>query len=106
MHLFPIEKDDAWLTPDVRLVANSLRNAQVRSFAFPNYITTADVTRLVTGQGWQRNLGMAAYLSYIFPRRAPSETLQHTAAIPDDKLLKSPHMGQSRRYAIAPTAKR
>ena len=48
--------------------------------------------RIILGQGWQSNMGMISYLSYISPLRDPSETLQLTIANPNDKLLNlSPH---------------
>ena len=84
--------DDDWVTPAVRLISKGLRNAQDRSFAFPNFIMTPDVMRIILGLCWQSNMGMVAYLSYLFSLRVPSETLQLTITSPGEKLLKfGPH---------------
>ena len=80
--------DDAWIAPEVRLIAKGLRSAQEKSFAFPNCVMTSDVMRIILRQGWQRNMGMIAYHPYIPPLLVPSETLQLTIAIPNGKLLK------------------
>ena len=64
-----------------------MRNAQDRSFAFPNYLMSADVLRLVGHKGVNQ-VGMIAYLPYIFSLRVPSETLQLTVSMPDEKLLR------------------
>ena len=69
-----------------------MRNAQGQSFAAPNFIMASDVVRIIPDQIWKGNTGMLAYLSYLFPLRAPSETLRPTIAIPNEKLLKfAPH---------------
>ena len=80
--------DDAWLTPEVRLIAKGGRNAQEKSFAFPNFIMTSDVMRIILDQGWQSNIGVISYLPNLFSLRAPSETLQLTVANPNGELLK------------------
>ena len=77
---------DAWFNSEIQLIAKGLRNAQDRSFAFPNYLMSADVLRLVWHQGTNQT-GMIAYLSYLFSLRVPSETLQLTVARPNEKLL-------------------
>ena len=88
--------DDAWLTPEVRLVARGLRNSQDRSIAFPNFIITSDVMRIILDQGWQSNMGMIAYLSYLFSLRVPSETLQLTIATPSENYSKLAHRARRR----------
>ena len=94
----PPGHDDAWLTPEVRLIAKGLRNDHDRRFDVPNFIMTSDVMRIILDQGWRRNMGMIAYLSYLFSLRVPSETLQLTIANPGEKLLKfSPHVPKALR---------
>ena len=78
--------DDSWFNSEIQLIAKGLRNAQDRSFAFPNYLMSADVLRVVWHQGTNQT-GMIAYLSYLFSLRVPSETLQLTVARHDEKLL-------------------
>ena len=73
-----------------------MRNAQDARFLFHNYILASDVPRLPLGQGWQRHLGVIAYLSYLFSLRVRSETLQLTVAIPNEKPQNSPHRDQRR----------
>ena len=80
--------DDACLTPEIRLIAKGLRNAQGKSFAFPNFIMTSDLMRIILDHGWQGAVGMIAYLPYLFSPRAPSETLQFTMANPNERLPK------------------
>ena len=75
---------DAWLNPEIRLIAKGIRNAQDKSFAFPNFIMTSDVMRIILDQGSQSTVGMIAYLSYLFSLRVPSETLQLTIANPNE----------------------
>ena len=58
------------------------------SFAFPHFIMASDAMRITLGQGWRINMGMIAYLPYLFSRRVYSETLQLTIANPSEKLLK------------------
>ena len=93
---------DAWLTPEIRLIADGLRNAQGESSALHNFITTSDVMRITIDQGCQRNMGAIAYLPYLFSLRGPSETIQLTIANPNEKLLKpSP---QEHKAQIGPRA--
>ena len=54
---------------------------------------SADVLRVFWHQGWQSQVGMIAYISYLFSLRVPSETLQLTVAKPDEKLLRFIHQG-------------
>ena len=81
-----------------------LSNARGNSCAFPDYITTPDVVRRGLRQDLHINLGVAEYLSYISPLRAPPKTLQLTATGPDEKLLKSAPQGQN--VPICPSAYR
>ena len=85
-------RDDAWLTPEIRLIAKRIRNAQDKSFAFPNSIMTPDVMRIILDQGRQSTVGMVAYLSYLSALRDTSETLQLAIANHNEKLMKfTPH---------------
>ena len=67
--------DDAWLTPEIRLIAKGLRNAQEKRFAFPNFIMTSDAMRIILDQGWQSAVCMSAYLPCPFSLRAPIRDL-------------------------------
>ena len=58
-------RHDDWLTPEVRLIAKGLRSAQDDRFAFPNFIMTSDVARIILDQGWHSNMGMITYLPYL-----------------------------------------
>ena len=80
--------DDAWLTPDIRLIAKGIRNAADERFAFPKFIMTSDVMRIILDQGKRNAVGMTSYISYLFSLRAPSDTLQLTIANPNEKLPK------------------
>ena len=66
------------------MIAKGLRNAQDKSFAFPNFVMTSDVMRIILDQGRRSTVGMIACLSYLFPLRVPSETLQLTISNPNE----------------------
>ena len=44
-------RDDAWLTPEIRLIAKGIRNAQDLIYAFPNFIMTSAAMRIILDQG-------------------------------------------------------
>ena len=94
--------DDAWITPEVRLIANGIRNAHGKIFEFPNFIMTSDVMRIILDHRWQSNIGMIAYLSYLFSLRAPSETQQLTVANHNDKQLKFSPRGPKALIGLEP----
>ena len=52
--------DDAWLTPEIRSIANGIRCAQGLSFTVPNFIMTSDVIHIILDQGWQSTVGIIA----------------------------------------------
>ena len=57
-----IERDDAWITPDVRLGANGHRSADCEGFASHNYIAAPDAMRLVLDNGWKGNFRKIEYI--------------------------------------------
>ena len=84
--------DDAWLTPQIRLIAKGIRSAHDKRSAFPNSIMTSDAMRIIHDPRWQSAVVMVSYRPYRFAPRTPSEALQLTIANPNGKLLKfGPH---------------
>ena len=69
--------DDNWITHEVRLIAKGLKNEQDKSFAFPNFIHSVDLFKIIEHEGMLSTFGMLAYLSYLFP---PQSTLRDVAA--------------------------
>ena len=64
-----------WLTPDVRSVARGLQNAHGLSFKFQNYLMADDLLRPLQVENLNTEFGQAAFLSFLFLLRVPSETL-------------------------------
>ena len=64
-----------WLVPDVRAVSRGLKQAQDLSFRFQNYILAGDLLRLLRARQLSTPFGQAAFLSFLFLFRVPSETL-------------------------------
>ena len=79
-----------WLTPVVRSVSRGLRGAQDLSFKFQNYMMAADLLRLLHVSNPSSEFGQAAFFSFLFLLRAPSETLWMRKADSSDRLTESP----------------
>ena len=78
------ENDEVWLTPDVRPIADGIRNAQGASFAFPNYFMTPGLVRLVLRRDG-RKLGNGSIPVVPIPLRVPAGTIQLTVPNPNGK---------------------
>ena len=88
--IFPRQPTD-WLTPDVRSAARGLRNAQNLSFEFQNYLMADDLMRLLQVSDLSTEFGQAAFYSFLFLIRVPSETLSMRKADLSDRLTEFPH---------------
>ena len=75
-----------WLDPAVRSVSRGLKNAQDLSFKFQNYLMAADLLRLLQVSNLNTEFGQAAFFSFLFILRVPSETLWMRKASPSDRL--------------------
>ena len=75
-----------WMTPAVKSVSKGLRNAQDLSFTFQNYMMAADLLRLLQVSNLSSEFGQAAFFSYLFLLRVPSETLWMRKASSSDRL--------------------
>ena len=60
-----------WYTDEIRTISRGLRNAQDRSFAFPNFLMSGEVLRIIQFEGRFAPMGMVAFLSYLFPYGFP-----------------------------------
>ena len=70
-----IRRPTDWLAPSVRSVPRGLRNAQNLSFKFQNYLMADDLLRLLHVSNLSTEFGQAAFFSFLFLLRVPSETL-------------------------------
>ena len=98
-----LDLDTFWLTPAVRNLAKGLESSSDASFKFPNFIFSKDLLRIIDRETLGIQFGQICYLSYLFPLRVPSETLQIRWAYRDDPLAEfSPQTDRSlmgiRRY--------
>ena len=75
-----------WFSEEIRAISRGLRNAQDRSLAFPNYITSGWAIMIIHFEGRFAPMDMVAYLSYLFPLRVPSATIRLERASPSIKL--------------------
>ena len=75
-----------WRNDEVKTIALGLRNAEDKSFAFPNYIMSEWLLLIIQLEGRFAIMEMVAYLSYLFSLRVPSETLLLQKADPSDQL--------------------
>ena len=76
-----------WLTPKVRHVAKGLKKSHGHSFRFSNFIRSSLLIQLIHHETIQSEFAQAAFLSFLFALRVPSETLQLRRAFRDDQLL-------------------
>ena len=81
-----LELDAKWDTPVVRTIAAGLENSHRRSFAPPNFFFPNDLLKLLGHEAVESAFFQLAYLSYLFPLRAPSEALRICRAFFDDTL--------------------
>ena len=86
-----LEQDTSWRDAEIRAIANGMANAQDRSFAFPTYVLSTDLTNLIDWETWHSPIAQVAFLSYFFSIRLPSDALQLRMASTSDKLLKFAH---------------
>ena len=71
----------------IKTIAEGLIDAQDRSFAFANFTHPNDLFSILEHEN-NSALARAAYISYMFPLRVPSETLQLIRATSAEPLLK------------------
>ena len=76
-----------WLTPKVCHVAKGLKKSQGRGFRFSNFIRSPLLIQLLHRETIQSEFAQAAFLSFLFPLRVPSKTLQLRRAFRNDQLL-------------------
>ena len=84
---FFLRQSTVWLTPAVRHVAKGLKKSQDRSFRFSNFIRSQLMVKLIEFDTPSREFPQAAFLSFLFAFRVPSETLQLRRAYSADELL-------------------
>ena len=78
--------EPTWHSADVRTLAKCLHNAQDSRFAIPNF-AHADDRYLILGRGNnQPALARAVYISYLYPLRVHSVTLQLQRAGPNEPI--------------------
>ena len=75
-----------WLTPDVRSASRGLKNAQDLSFRFHNFILAGDLIRLLRTCKLTSPCEQAAFLSFLFLFRVPSEALMLIRAEPSGRI--------------------
>ena len=78
--------DTRWDSAIVRSISRGLENSQDRSFAFPNFFFSKDLTALLDHEGPDSPFFQVAYMSYLFSLRVPSEALTMKRAFRDDPL--------------------
>ena len=76
-----------WFNEEIKTISRGLRNAQDRSFVFPNFLMSSDLLRITKYEWRFAPMAILAYLSYLFSLRVPSETLRLEKAARHDKLL-------------------
>ena len=76
-----------WLTPKVSHISKGLKKSQDRSFRFHNFIRSPLLTKIIKHESAESEFAQAAFLSFLFAFRVPSETLQLKRAYRGDRLL-------------------
>ena len=99
---FLLDLNTSWDTPAARAIARGLENSQDRSFAFPNFIFSADLLAIFKHEGPLSPFFQAASLSYLFSLRVPSETLELRRAFADDPLTEFAHQTDKALIGIRP----
>lgn len=66
-------------------MAKGMKNAQDLRFAFPNFIESDGLIRILKYTKLDSDMGKAVFLSYQFSLRAPSETFRLTRTYKDDR---------------------
>ena len=84
---FFLRQSTAWLAQAVRHVAKGMKKSQGRSFRFSNFIRSQLLVKLIEFETPSSEFAQAAFLSFLFAFRAPSETLQLRRAYSTDELL-------------------
>ena len=82
-----LQHPTSWFTEEIKTISKGLRNAQDKTFVFPNFLGAADVLRIIRYEGQLAPMAVVAYLSYLFSLRVPSETLRLEKASTQDQLL-------------------
>ena len=78
-----------WKSPCIRHIAKGLAKCQDKSFRFPNFIRSPLLLRIIsheTSVNGPSEFAQAAFFSFLFSFRAPSETLQLKRAYATDLL--------------------
>ena len=79
-----------WLTPAAHSVSRGVRGAQDLSFKFQNYLMADDLLRLLQVSNLITEFEQAAFFSFLFLLRAPSEALWMRKADQSDRLTGFP----------------
>ena len=64
-----------WYKDEIKTIARGLSAAQDETVASPNFIMSSGALRIIEYEGRFAPMAILAYLSFLFPLRAPSETL-------------------------------
>ena len=75
-----------WKCPDIKSVMRGLKNAHDLSFRFENFLFAGDLLRLIRATKLTSEFGCAAFFSFLFLLRVPSETLSIRKATPEDRI--------------------
>ena len=71
-----------------------MANTQDRRFACQNFVFSQDLLRLTEWKTWGSSFARAAFISYLFLPRAPSETIRRFRLSNADPILKFGHQNQ------------
>ena len=75
-----------WCTPAVKAASDGLRRAKRGHFAFPNFLYTKDIFRIISALGWEAVFSQLVFIAFLFSLRVPSEALQLRRAFADDPI--------------------
>ena len=84
---FFLRQPTTWLTPAVRHVAKGLAKAQNKSFKFANFIRSQLLVEIIEHESTGSEFAQAAFPSFLFSFRVPSETLQLRRNYADGPLM-------------------
>ena len=89
---FFLKYPTSWFSDVIKHIAKGLKKCQDRSFRFHNFIRSSLLARVIQHESVKSEFAHAAFLSFLFALRVPSETLQLRRAFRGDQLLEfSPH---------------
>lgn len=89
-----------WVAAEIRILANGARGERERGFASPNFSRPSDLFGIIESEGWKSNIGMIAFLSYLFSLRVPSESIHLRVCARVSETYEAPH--QNDKALIGP----